>query len=346
MGGTVEIVVVLVVVLLLAAGGAGLVVARGGWSSVPALTGRGRQTLRRLPDARPRPALDPSPLPAGDGAPEGDGTPPAAADGDGLPRDLARLRDALKTDFAAAGRADLHDALVAQAERLVRLEERVGAESERLAAALAALATDTRALHGEADLRQRATDARQDAALDRLRADLLAALVERERSAAGAGGTAAREWVGQRRAEVAADLYARLARLEAAVAAVTNPILLPGEPYAPPADFLPDALAWENWKDVGERAFAFADAYSAHRLFLDQGAQEDLAAFVTTLRGLLTQAIYPNLRPDPTPAQAAALRDALVTLAAAIPRVRTLLEAACRPFATSIDGPSPGAERP
>ena len=37
---------------------------------------------------------------------------------------------------------------------------------------------------------------------------------------------------------------------------MTNPILLPGEPYAPPAEFLPEALIWENWNEVGERAFS------------------------------------------------------------------------------------------
>ena len=131
---------------------------------------------------------------------------------------------------------------------------------------------------------------------------------------------------------MAAELYVRLARLEAAVAAVTNPILLPGEPYAPPAEFLADALAWENWKDVGERAFAFADHVNTQQLYLTEPTRQEVVAFVRALRGLLTRSVYPNLRPDPSPAELQALRAALDQLAAELPRVRARLAAESRSF--------------
>lgn len=349
MDGRVEIVIVVLVLILALAGGVGVVAARGGWS-VPALPGRSgaggprppARVPRRIIDIAPRPAAEPAgPDEAvlSDDGREARPDPPAGERARereiDLPDDLARLRAALRTDLADAGRAEVQEAVIAQAERLVRLEERLAVEAERLAAGIDGLGRESRA-------RREADEARQEAALERLRAGVLAALAERDRERARErsreGGSAAREWLGQRRAEVGADLYARLARLEAAVAAVTNPILLPGEPYAPPADFLPDALAWENWKDVGERAFAFADAYSAQRLFLDGATRDQVAEFVTTLRGLLTQAIYPNLRPEPTPAQSAALREALVTLAAAVPRVRALFEESTRAQTPGGDG--------
>ncbi|MBA3415590.1 MAG: hypothetical protein H0U10_10240, partial [Chloroflexia bacterium] len=113
--------------------------------------------------------------------------------------------------------------------------------------------------------------------------------------------------------------------------------LLPGEAYAPPVEFLPEALAWENWKDVGERAFSLADAFSAQRLCLSDLARQELAAFITTLRGALTRAVYPNLVPDPTPEQLDALRSALGSLAAELPRVRRTLEAEFR----SLSSPAP-----
>lgn len=345
MGGVVEIVVVVVVLLILGVvGGAGVVAARGGWSSPATLPDRGRNALRQLAARQPRTLVElPSSRTMVDAPPINgplvteSGTTAGTANGQlavveaTLPPDLARLRDALRDDLTTFGQADLRDVLVGQGERLVRLEERFAAEADNLAGVMATIGEESRALREAHALEREASEARQDAALERLRAGVLTALAEREREAARAGTIAAREWLGQRRAEVAADLYARLARLEAAVAAVTNPILLPGEPYAPPAELLPDALAWENWKDVGERAFAFADAYSAQGLFLDDDARAQVAAFVTTLRGLLTQSIYPNLRPDPTPVQTETLRRALVTLATTVPKIRALFEAACRP---------------
>ena len=222
-----------------------------------------------------------------------------------------------------ASRNDLRAAATGGDERLARLEDRLGELFDRLTARLDDLGRELAGNRQEEAAHRDTTEARQEAALERLRADLTAAAVGRE-----ADGVRLR--VAERRTEVTAELYARLARLEAAVAAVTNPVLLPGEPYAPPAEFLAEALAWENWKDVGERAFAFADCFSAQRLYLTESTCAEMAAFVTTLRSLLTRSVYPNLSAKPGPTELQALRTALDALAAELPRVRRRLEAEFR----------------
>jgi hypothetical protein len=166
--------------------------------------------------------------------------------------------------------------------------------------------------------RMQADQTRWEAALERLRADLLVAVAIPAADRKGGPGT--------RRAEVSADLYARLARLEAALAAVTNPVLLPGESYAPPDEFLPESLVWENWSEVGERAFALADAFNAQRLHLSDTCCGEFEAFVTSLRNQLTRSVYPNLQPEPSLTQQTALRAALTELATELPRARLTLE--------------------
>jgi len=144
----------------------------------------------------------------------------------------------------------------------------------------------------------------------------------------------------ERRAETVAELYARLARLEAAIAAATNPVLLPGEPYAPPAELPPEALAWEHWKDVGERAFAFAEHFNANRLRLDPPLATEIAAFLARLRGALTGEVYPNLRPAPAPEELRTLRAALDRLAADLPDLRHRLDEAYRVEVGTGDRPA------
>jgi len=244
--------------------------------------------------------------------------PPAIAARPDLAEAVTRLRDAFDADTKA-----LRGALTTGDERLAHLEARLERQVEMVRQHLAELKQETLARDEAMATRQQAIDTRQEAALDRLRADLLAANSERELRLAGMRQR-------ERRLEAMADLYARLARLEAAVAAVTNPILLPGEPYAPPAEFLPDSLVWDNWKDVGDRAFAFADAFNAERISLDPSVDEALATFVVTLRGTLTQSIYPNLRANPSPSQTEALRAALTTLASDLPQARAGLTHAFR----------------
>lgn len=137
----------------------------------------------------------------------------------------------------------------------------------------------------------------------------------------------------ERRAEVLTELYGRLARVEAALAALTNPILLPGEPYAVPEGFLPEALKWENWKEVGDSAFALGGYFNQHRLQLDAATSAAVAACITTLRTALTQSVYPNLQANPTPEQAETLRAGLEQIAAALPATRGCLEACYRELA-------------
>ena len=202
--------------------------------------------------------------------------------------------------------------------RLDRFEERLDQIARAVDRHAAEISQELRRARSDRAHQAETEDARRDAAMERLRADLLAALTR----AAGDGGSRS----GSRRPDVSADLYARLARLEAALAAVTNPILLPGEAYAPPAEFLPEALIWENWNEVGERAFSLAEAYSSQRLHLSEETRDDIELFVTTLRTLLTRSVYPNLQLEPDAAQQAALRSALEEIAGEIPKARQKLE--------------------
>lgn len=201
---------------------------------------------------------------------------------------------------------ELRSALSEQGERL---ERRTDERTEEIARRYEKLA--------------RETQSRQDAHLDRLRTDLTSAI------AVGAGRRAT-DRMDERASDVLAELYARLARLEAALAAVTHPMLLPGEPYRPPPELLPESLVWDNWKDVGERSFALADHFNAHRLTLPASLAGEIATFITTLRGELTGAIYPNLQPDPSAAERHTLQEALGHLATDLPRVRDRLETAYR----------------
>ncbi len=182
----------------------------------------------------------------------------------------------------------------------------------------AALIAEMRHAHALLLAQAEAAANRQSAAYDRFHAEVLAAI---------AGAVAdRRNGASDRAREVSAELYARLARLEAALSTVTNPILLPGEAYQPPAEFLPEALIWENWNEVGERVFALADAFSAQRLHLSAQSRSEFGEIITTLRMLLTRSVYPNLRPEIDPTQQATLRAALGEIAALLPRVRAVLE--------------------
>jgi len=175
------------------------------------------------------------------------------------------------------------------------------------------------------DLAQRAAaeEARSDAAVQRLRADVLAVMTSTRADADRS-----------RRKEVCAELYVTLARFEAALSAVSNPVLLPGEPYAIPDELPASALVWENWNDVGERVFVLADTFNTQGLHLSQQAREDLAQFLTTLRTLLTGTIYPNLQSGAGSGQELALRQALNQIARGLRDLREALE-------REYEGPSP-----
>lgn len=141
-----------------------------------------------------------------------------------------------------------------------------------------------------------------------------------------ADGNPQRRQLQERQAEVLAELYRRLAKLEWGIAAVVHPIQLPGEPIRIPEKLPADALKWDNWKDVGELAFAFADYFNQHQVLLSPPLAADLAAFVRGLRGSLTSDIYPNLQPQPNPEQVSRLREGLTTLAGALTSTRQRIE--------------------
>lgn len=314
-----EIAVVVLILVLLVAGGLAALVMLGGDSGSGSLPGwTGRRLPRINAQARPHRVIDVAPDPSTSAVSR---LEPATRDRD----EAATSLDALMTEVRAtlASGDDRAGQVNLQLERL----------HQNLRERLDQISRDTGERWSDLTTRQAALEARQEAASERLRADLALHFASHQRQAATHRSLS-------ERAGVAAELYALLARLEAAVAAVTNPILLPGEPYAPPADFPPEALVWDNWKDVGERAFAFADLYSARRLYLSEPTWQQIGSFVVELRGLLTESIYPNLRPNLDATQKERLRQALATLAVRFPSVRAGIE---RDFRETVDISTPEA---
>ncbi len=311
-------IVLAVVLLVLGAGGAAVAV-RG--ADLPGPLAFAGSRVRRVAGGVAAPRLD------GDAGAPGTLEASEVIDLDVAPSGRARSAvPPVATRFPLDAADALREPLAAFDRRLARLEERLDGtdrgvrdEAAALRRSLDELTTAVGAIRASLATEIAGLDARQSAALERIRTELAEAAVVRSNEPAPVRAN-------ERRAECAADLYARVARLESAIAQVTNPVLLPGEAYAPPAEFLPESLAWENWKDVGERAFALADGFSAQRIYLSDGARTEVAGFVTTLRGVLTRVVYPNLAVDATPAQLAALRGALATLAAELPSVRRALE--------------------
>jgi hypothetical protein len=286
---------------LIAVGGGMLLFSRGGFSySVPTRSLRTRAAVLEPIAAEPESA-EAQPKPAAD----------ASAP---IPLALRPQLGALPDPW----RDEMRRAIADQEARLSRLDERVADLTGRFDRRFDDLINDIRVDRMQADQREAKIDARQEATLERLRADMLDHLTER------AAQPEAR--LTERRLEVTAELYAAVARLEAAFAAVTNPVLLPGEAYVPPEELHAEALVWDNWKDVGERAFVLADAYNAQRLYLSGRTRAEVDRFVSSLRAALTRSIYPNVQAKPTPLQTQSLRAALDSLAAAFPELRAGLE--------------------
>jgi hypothetical protein len=198
-------------------------------------------------------------------------------------------------------------------ERLDRLESQLTTLQHSLEQQQARIVQLAAEMHRRAD----AGEQRQEMILERIRADL---------NAASSRMAADRQPGRERRLDVSAELYARLARLEASLSAVTNPVLLPGEPYEAPSELVTESLIWENWNEVGELVFALADAYSAQRVHLSEQAREDIGGFVTALRVLLTRSIYPNLHTDLEPAQQAELQGYLAQAAVELSSLRAALD--------------------
>jgi hypothetical protein len=138
------------------------------------------------------------------------------------------------------------------------------------------------------------------------------------------------ELTSARRADALADLYTKLAKLEATLLAVVNPLLLPGEPFTLPPELPQEAMRWENWKDVGDSAFAFASGFNQERIYLDDATCRAVSTFVASLRERLTTAIYPNLKPKVSPAGQEMLRASLEHLSVDIPAMREQLERSYR----------------
>ena len=136
---------------------------------------------------------------------------------------------------------------------------------------------------------------------------------------------------GERRGEALATLYGSLARVEASLAAVVKPMLLPGESLALPADLPQEAYAWANWGDVGERAFAFGNVFNENRLVLESTTADEIAAFIATLRSGLTGSVYPAVRGSkPSAEQIVQMRSGLEAIIQALPIIRRQLEEAYR----------------
>lgn len=294
--------VVVVIAILALLGGSAVVVSRQGWlpAALPALrsSGGGNATADVAEEAAGDVGLEPVQI-----APAKSAAVRA--------RNGAAAREPIRLDLvpppadSGLARIDRIDS------RLDELQRALGWQNDRLV-------EEARRLREELLRRAEAEEAWREAAHERLRADVLA-LVSR-------AGAERRPESGARRMEVCAELYARLARLEAALATVTNPVLLPGEPYAPPVELAPESLVWENWNEVGERAFALAECYSGQRLHLSAQTRADVGEFVTTLRTLLTRSIYPNLRAEAESVNTAALRAALTDIADELPKIRDVLE--------------------
>jgi len=167
-----------------------------------------------------------------------------------------------------------------------------------------------------------------DAELGRFREGMggaLATLAARQDS--GEDGIRARQ------ADAIADLYERLAKMESALLAVANPVLLPSERLVLPDQIAPEQFAWEQWKEVGDAAFAFADTFNRNRIVLDDSTCRDLAVFVTTIREQLTRSVYPSLQQPQTEEQRWLFRQSLEQLGAEIASARSRLELVYREIA-------------
>lgn len=157
----------------------------------------------------------------------------------------------------------------------------------------------------------------------RIEIDRLQASLESVRQRAGS--------YGDRRGQALSDLYGGLARVESALAAVVNPMLLPGEPLTLPAELPAEAMEWANWGDVGERAYALGNIFNENRLVLDGATGDEVKVFIATLREGLTGSVYPNVRvANPGAGQKALMRSGLEAIVAALPNVRRHIEDAYR----------------
>lgn len=352
LGLTVEIAIIVLLILLFLAIAFAVLLLTGVLSSTPVATWTTRRPARAEHPVRTARVIDLEPEPEPVPASSRELTPDPTARIEALVIELQR--------YQAAG----DDRLVTLSRQLNELRDDLATE---LPTRLGDIQSQAAARWSDLQSRQATVEAQQLAAAERLqselarqRADQEHALAELARSRAdqerawgefsrqaNALGSPGQARLLASRAEAAAELYALAARLETAVCAVTNPVLLPGEPYAPPAELPREALSWDNWKDVGERTFGFAAAFSAKRVLLSTATSDELAASIVELRETLTGQIYPPLRARANPASTAALLQALNTLATLFQRLRAILDQEVRVASGQIlpdaTAPAPGA---
>ncbi len=239
-------------------------------------------------------------------------------------------------------RTDVRAATSEGDAQLARLRERRDSVQAELETTLA------RAREELARAERARQDAEREAERFRQEAERAAAVAPTANpGTAAAGDKAGAGLMGQvetERMETVTELYARLARVETALAQLTTPILLPGEPYEVPEEFLPEALRWDNWKDVGETAYSLGEYLTENRLRVSRQTARELEAGVTALRIALTRSIYPNLQTIPTAEQEATLRAGLDVLAQTLPRLRGLLETDYREMTEPAAGPERRSE--
>ncbi|MDQ3657897.1 MAG: hypothetical protein M3457_22830 [Chloroflexota bacterium] len=268
----------------------------------PQLWLTGSQKIRQSMAQRSSPAQDTAPLPE-----EVASVAPAGSPRQIAPRNLALALDdealrELREEFQhelrqAVGRSREFDA------RLTRIEANSD-ETPRISAQVSEEIAGIREYH--------------QVEIERLQVSL-----ESVRERAGS--------YGERRGVALADLYGCLARVEAALAAVVNPMLLPGEPLSIPRELPAEALVWNNWGDVGERAYGLGNVFNENRLVLDGATGDAIAEFIATLRQGLTGSVYPNVRiAKPSADQLAQMRSGLEAIVAELPKVRRTIEEAYR----------------
>lgn len=131
----------------------------------------------------------------------------------------------------------------------------------------------------------------------------------------------------QKRNDAVSKLYLRLAKLESALGAVINPMLLPGEPVSVPDSLYDDTLEWENWGDVADAAYAFGEQFSQTRFLLEPELADRIEQFISDFRDALTGTVYPIVQGgNITAKQNAQMRDGIVTVVSGITPLRREFE--------------------
>jgi hypothetical protein len=243
-------------------------------------------------------------LGAGTGAaPAGDPLRLATRDDD-VSRVPAVSEDALRT---------LREEIQGELLRAAGLTREFDARLTRMEAVYAEASSTPKQL--EASIQE--IDARNAEVVDAVRREL--AMVQRTAST-----------YGERRITAVSELYANLAKVEAALGSVVNPALLPGEPLSLPDELGNDAFEWANWRDVGDRAYTFGTTFNQHRYVLDDEVAQAVESFIATLRQELTGTVYPNVQTTPSAEQRARVRTGLESIVTALPVIRKHLETVYR----------------